>query len=266
MPKPEVKALFFDVDGTLSGYQAHRINPRDLESLSRLQEKGYLLFIATGRDLTLQKEHKAIEPVVPYMTGFISSNGQYCYLKDGTDVSKHPIHEEDFVSIRDMCAKKHFGILYGISGESYTTEMTDNVAAFAEFVGIAPPDVRPFTPDNHTLLKLCVYVSAEDQKKYLDPLIRHSWTARTSDFLTDIIPDGIGKDSGLREICAHFGIDPAQTMAFGDGANDIPILKAAGIGVAMGIAPDAVKASADYITTSSEEAGITQALEHFGLL
>ena len=55
-------------------------------------------------------------------------------------------------------------------------------------------------------------------------------------------------------------------MAFGDGENDIPMLKEAGISVAMSIASEKVRSAADHITGSSEEAGITSALEYFGLL
>ena len=55
-------------------------------------------------------------------------------------------------------------------------------------------------------------------------------------------------------------------MAFGDGSNDIGMLKAAGIGVAMGNADEKVKAVADYTTTADTDHGIVNALRHFGLL
>ena len=84
--------------------------------------------------------------------------------------------------------------------------------------------------------------------------------------MIDLIPNGIGKDSGIREFCEYFGIRREETMAFGDGENDIPMMAEAGISAAMSIADERVKAAADYITLSSEEAGITLALEHFGLL
>ena len=63
-------------------------------------------------------------------------------------------------------------------------------------------------------------------------------------------------------IRAH-GIDLAETMAFGDGQNDIEMLRHAGIGVAMGNAADEVKRSADYVTTGVDRAGIAKALRHF---
>ena len=55
-------------------------------------------------------------------------------------------------------------------------------------------------------------------------------------------------------------------MAFGDGGNDIGMLRHAGIGVAMGNANDDVKNAADYITTSVDENGIAHALKHFGII
>ena len=52
-------------------------------------------------------------------------------------------------------------------------------------------------------------------------------------------------------------------MAFGDGGNDVAMLRRAGIGVAMGNANDAVKSQADYVTTSVDEDGVLRALQHF---
>ena len=61
-------------------------------------------------------------------------------------------------------------------------------------------------------------------------------------------------------------LSPEETIAFGDGGNDISMLRFAGIGVAMGNAEDDVKASADYVTAGVDDDGIRKALSHFGLL
>lgn len=55
-------------------------------------------------------------------------------------------------------------------------------------------------------------------------------------------------------------------MAFGDGGNDISIIRRAGTGVAMGNAGDNVKAAADYVTTSVDDDGVMNALVHFGVI
>jgi hydroxymethylpyrimidine pyrophosphatase-like HAD family hydrolase len=62
------------------------------------------------------------------------------------------------------------------------------------------------------------------------------------------------------------GLDVSECMAFGDGGNDISILKAAGIGVAMCNAADDVKAAADYVTTHVDDNGIANALRHYGAI
>ena len=76
-----------------------------------------------------------------------------------------------------------------------------------------------------------------------------------------ITPASVG--NGLLAIAAHQGIRIEETMALGDGGNDIPIVERAGIGVAMGNANDSLKAIADYVTDSVDENGVYHALKHW---
>lgn len=94
----------------------------------------------------------------------------------------------------------------------------------------------------------------------------NSKAARWTTHFTDVIPKDGGKNTGIDAIISHFGIKLEETMAFGDGGNDIDMLKHAGIGVAMENAGDNVKEIADYITTSVDDDGITHALKHFNVL
>ena len=262
----QIKALFFDVDGTLNGYTTHRIHPKDFESLQKLHDRGIKLFIASGRDLEIPAEAAAIQPVRHLMDGLIGVNGQHCALSDGTLVSSCTMDAEDCEAIRKCCEENHFALLYYIGSKSYVTEMTDLVIRFSEYVGLPLHTVRPLSPEEPTPRKVCVYVTEADDHRLLRQLLKHTQTANNNNLISDFIPDGIGKDSGIRDMCARFGIDPMETMAFGDGENDISMLRAAGIGVAMGNAPDIVKEAADYVTDTAEEAGITRALQYFSLI
>lgn len=78
---------------------------------------------------------------------------------------------------------------------------------------------------------------------------------------TEVMRAGVNKGSALRWLCGHLGVDAADTMAFGDGDNDAEMLRAAGDGVAMGNASDAVKACADHVTATCDEAGVAAYLE-----
>ena len=73
------------------------------------------------------------------------------------------------------------------------------------------------------------------------------------------------KNKTLEAVAKAAGIAIEDTMAFGDGGNDIPILKRAGTGVAMGNALDNVKDAADYVTADIDDDGVAKALEHFGV-
>ena len=71
------------------------------------------------------------------------------------------------------------------------------------------------------------------------------------------------KGVGLRKLAEILGVNPDATMAIGDTENDLAIIEAAGIGVAMENATDAVKARADYVTTTNTKDGVAAAIEHF---
>ena len=71
------------------------------------------------------------------------------------------------------------------------------------------------------------------------------------------------KARALEELGKILGVEREEMMSFGDSPNDIPMIKAAGIGVAVGNAKDSVKEAADYVTLSNDEAGVARAVEKF---
>jgi 5-amino-6-(5-phospho-D-ribitylamino)uracil phosphatase len=82
------------------------------------------------------------------------------------------------------------------------------------------------------------------------------WTA-----WLDIAPDGVNKATGLQIVADRLGIPVDRVLVIGDGRNDIDMLAWAGVGVAMGQAPDEVVAAADRVTGTDLEDGVAAALE-----
>jgi len=76
---------------------------------------------------------------------------------------------------------------------------------------------------------------------------------------------GATKGDGIRCLAEHLGLNPEETMGFGDGENDITMMQLAGIGVAMGNGEDSVKAAADYVTDINDADGVALAIEKFVL-
>jgi Cof subfamily protein (haloacid dehalogenase superfamily) len=81
----------------------------------------------------------------------------------------------------------------------------------------------------------------------------------------EVINPQVNKGVALAAVAAHYGIAQAETMAVGDGMNDLPMLEWAGLGVAMGQAYPQVHAAADVVTASLAEDGLAQAIERYVL-
>ena len=121
-------------------------------------------------------------------------------------------------------------------------------------------DFLPFAP-----VKLLMSADPEVisilQQKIAAMLPPELTVVQTAPFYLEVIPASVNKGQGVLDTCRALGIDPADTVAFGDAQNDVPMLKAAGIGVAMGNAAAAVRAAADAVTASNNEDGIALWLE-----
>ena len=91
-------------------------------------------------------------------------------------------------------------------------------------------------------------------------------TTRWCDDFCDVMPVGGGKPEGVQAMCERYGLTLDEAVAFGDGGNDIAMLRAVGTGVAMGNAGDNVKAAADLVTTDVDNDGIWNACVELGLI
>ena len=89
---------------------------------------------------------------------------------------------------------------------------------------------------------------------------------RWHNLFTDLIPADSSKAVGIERILAHFGIDRNESIAFGDGANDIEMLQYVGTGIAMGNAADIVKQNSDLVTDSADDEGIWNALKKLNVI
>lgn len=143
------------------------------------------------------------------------------------------------------------------------TDMAREGAALINLDLPEPTDISDIP--NHPILQLIFFGNIEQEEAVLRGMPACEAT-RWTHLLCDIIPRGGGKHIGIQKVLDHYGFAREECMAFGDGDNDITMLRYAGIGVAMGNADAAVKAAADYVTTGTDASGIAKALRHFGML
>lgn len=87
--------------------------------------------------------------------------------------------------------------------------------------------------------------------------------SRSAAVNVEISPRGISKESGVRTICSRLGIDMREVMAIGDNMNDYRLIRAAGLGIAMGNADEALKAVADGQTDTNARDGVAKAIQRY---
>ena len=149
----------------------------------------------------------------------------------------------------------------------FITKVDKAVEDIAKLIEISIPPVKPGEEAlGKDILQIMGYFPTEADEEIFGKILTHCETMRWHPLFADIINKGTSKSRGIDEVIKHYGIKLEETMAFGDGGNDINMLEHAGIGVAMDNASDKVKAAADYITSSVDDNGIINALRHFNIL
>lgn len=261
-----IKAVFLDVDGTLVSYKTHGISQTDIAALEQAKANGIKIFVASGRDMDSPREASVIDPVRPLLSGISGSNGQQSFKADGTPIAAHPIDPEDMLRVHQFCETHGYAVLYDLDHTMKVTRFTQHVQDFADLLGLEPPVTEPLPDPIPPLYKVCVYCTAEEALRDIRPLLQHTRMAFSRGNIVDLMPEGIGKETSILDHGAYYGFTSDEVMAIGDGDNDMTILKAAGVAVAMGNAVDEVKAIADYVTTSVDDGGIANALKHYGLI
>lgn len=263
-----IKALFFDIDGTLVSFKTHQIPSSTLEALERAREKGISIFISTGRPKVLitvlgQMEERGL------IDGYITMNGAYCFVGDQV-VGKQFMDADNAAYIMRYCEERNIPCI--VVGEHDICTCQANEAYRDLFfnrlkAGFDIPETttREVLAQGGEVLQLTAFITSEQEEEVSQKVNQVEYGRWTKEF-ADITPKGVTKQHGMDVVCGHFGIKLEETMSFGDGGNDIPMLRHAGVGVAMGNAVDAAKEVADYVTTSVDEDGVALALHHYGVI
>lgn len=260
-----IKAVFFDIDGTLVSFNTHQVPQSAKQALQTMRERGVRVFICTGRPLI---RAGFITQAADFdFDGIIAMNGQYCQSK-GHLIYHQPIARDNLENVLPYLEEQHIACDFVESDYMYINCMTETVSTFRKKLGrtVEPEPVDDVSRINdHPVYQICPFVTREEETEILRRM-PDCRAVRWHPAFADIIPKDGGKASGIREVLRYYGIKQEETMAFGDGGNDLDMLLYAGIGVAMGNAEDEVRKTADYVTASVDNDGVAKALKLFQVI
>lgn len=246
----DVKIIFFDIDGTLIDVNKKAISDKTVETLLRLKENGVKICIATGRAPGSMPKSDGVD-----FDAFLTFNGSYCFNSSDVILST-PIPKVDVEKMIENATRINRPV--SIAGKDrVVANGTDK--DLSDYFGFAKQET-PVSDDFDEVLKGEIYqMMMGGRKDEYDDILKDVENARITawwDRAVDIIPANGGKGKGIEAILEYYGIDRSESMAFGDGGNDIEMLQTVGTGVAMGNALDNVKAIADEICGTSADDGI----------
>ncbi len=273
-----IRLIALDLDGTLLTTDK-RLTKRTLDVLTRASARGIHIVPATGRSVTgLAPEVRDL----PFVRYAITVNGAVVWdLKEQKAISKKVFSRDQAEEVWDFISGYHTmqdACIDGIARmepEYYRhieDFMPDESRSFLIRSTRVPTEgMRSYVVDSrNSVEKFNVFFKQERECSRMEAreaLKRFSYLTVTSSIGNNLEINHLEatKGSGLSALADYLCLEREQVMAFGDGENDISMLKTAGIGVAMENASSIVKDSADTVTLSNDEDGVALAIEKFVL-
>lgn len=255
-----IKAIFFDIDGTLISQKHPRMKPETIQTLKRLREAGIRLFVASGRHTLEIEELKLDEDF--HFDGYLLLNGGYCFNDDEL-IYENKIDSDDVKTMCRVIEKHHYATLFIEKEDMYVNFVNEKVISAQNSINTSIPRVCDKI-NYDAIIQIDPYVNEDDLKEIVKQTHHCKWT-KWHDEAYDIISSTGGKKSGIEAIRKYYGLRKEELAAFGDGENDIEMFAAVGVAIAMGNASEQVKAQAMLVCDDVDHGGISSIMEQLGL-
>ena len=263
----DIKLIVSDIDGTLLTSE-NDLHPSTEEQIRVvINEKHCGFTFSTGRPLSMTL------PMAVYFDlkiPFIYSNGAIYDLKDNSVVSASPIKSIQIEKATKIARKFGVGIITHTETGMFCQVSDEDWKTIASMEWMRGKkvnhvrrvkDVKSEVPGE--IIRLDIFAEVDWLNviwQEVNKSIQDAYVVKMKRSI-EISSAGIHKGSALRKLSQLLGVPLEHIMAVGDSMNDIPLLQAAGYGVAMGTAPDALKEEADLVVPSANENGLVKVIE-----
>lgn len=277
-----IRLIVLDIDGTIAGHN-NRINPPVLAAIEAAQERGLAVTIATGRmyrsALRFHQQIKTSLPLIAYQGAWIGQPNHDAPLATPPVPELPLLHRPldrtvargilDF--LEDPAWSDRLSLHLYIDDQLYIRRLTRASQDYAERTGVEPiavGDLRSLLDQDVAPTKVLALSPDQTLTRDLLDKLRQRYspqqvylTTSVSTFLEAAHPL-VNKGNALRHLAEdQLGLAPEQVMFIGDNFNDLEAIAYAGLGVAMGDAPEPVKAIAQWVAPSVADDGAARAIE-----
>lgn len=261
----KIKLVFSDIDGTLINSN-HVITEKTKHAVKTTTNLGVPFVLVSARMpsgiLPLQKELGINSPIICYSGSLVIDDGR------NTVLSKS-LPRKNVNSIYETVKSKFSTIQISIySHDQWIVENPQDEWVIQEqhITGAKPvqSDLIAFINSNPEIHKILCMGPSEDIEELKEVLMKDNADLtiyKSKDTYLEIMSGEASKSKAIQRLMNHYDVKKEEIMAIGDNFNDIDMLKFAGIGVAMGNAPDEVKIYANQVTSSNDEEGLSLSLE-----
>lgn len=266
-----IKLIALDVDGTLLNSRSELL-PSTIQALQDAAQAGITIVLSTGRMLSECRELLAQLPMIPYAV--TCTGAQTIALETGETIDRTSLTAEE---MRRLCEElwdldvliqifdDHDGFIHNDAARLAQAERyaPAGLAQAIQRCHIPETEFRRYVQTYQGLTnKIHMFFANDaDKKTAMARLGRLPYAmADSSPMDLEVMPANVDKGVGLRQLAEHLGVEPSQIMAIGDGGNDEGMLRFAGLPVAMGNAPEAVKSLAKWVTEDNDHDGIAHAV------
>ena len=250
----------FDIDGTLLTSN-HKMSEKTIQTLNKLQENGHKVVIATGRNYGSVKRTGILDLV--NWDGYVFNNGQCVLDKDLNVIAIEKMSNDEVQAIVDTCNSEGLVcLLERVYDWFIVQEANEWVEKTHEFFNEVMPPQEEYNPSMEIVMAIVYAPKGYDYQLFRN--IKGVHVDEGTSHYADLVREGYHKYKGIEKILKHFDIE--KSACFGDGTNDVDMIRYATIGVAMGQGVQVAKDASNFITKSCDDEGIAYACKHLGFI
>ncbi|WP_416197538.1 MAG: HAD family phosphatase [Sporanaerobacter sp.] len=268
------KLIATDMDGTLLNSQ-NKITDRNKKAILEALEAGVKVILCTGRIFTSALYYAK---TLKLDTPIIACNGAYIAEQDKSKIIyEEPISIESFKKIVEIAEEENMYYHFYDDSTFYARELNDTIMNYMNWnkerdemdridIRIVKNPLDTIKDENRKVYKI-VFVdeNREKLKRFREKIstikgieVASSWWSNV-----EVMNEGVSKGKALNKLCDMLNISMDEVIAIGDNENDIPMLKVAGLGIAMANGEGVAKDAADYIADTNDESGVGKIIEKF---